>query len=425
MLETKISNEKSKKILNNMDSHSNIKIKSRNVISSLKDEENKFFFESRNCNKEESNHLYDSNFGNNDINNNNIHNFYSHLNEENRSHHIIETVPTEELFLKQKEKIKLYKERNSRNKNNKIFSKNNINSNINININNSKPCNNNNLGNEKSKSHQKKIFNGTFKLLTLDNYQFFEKAYFQTKKKYSNKEENIPILKNAEWKSINSPMKNIEFRKLALRTINEINYETNMVQINVNFTLEGESEFWIFTRSFVNKDLNESINFEFSSINNEPNIVFNKYSSLIKIIKEKYSSKSFITFGTFCENSKDSSQILYKTFLKRQIVSFNDNNNFKYLENDICEFNVYIVDSGSENINVKIAMNSDKNFNYVIGNFYLPTNKRSKILFCGEGQSVIVKSLNISNYDKNEEQAEQFETILAFEQKSCTCCKIF
>ena len=201
MLETKISNENSKKIINNMDSHSYIIIKSRNVISSLKDEENKFFFESRNCNKEESNHLYDSNFGNNDINNN-PHNFYSHLNEENRSHHILETVPTEELFLKQKEKIKLYKERNSRNKNNKIFNKNNIN--FNINRNNSKPCDNNNdnnnLGNEKSKSHQKKIFNGTFKLLTLDNYQFFEKAYFQTKKKYSNKEDNIPILKNAEWK---------------------------------------------------------------------------------------------------------------------------------------------------------------------------------------------------------------------------------
>ena len=283
---------------------------------------------------------------------------------------------------------------------------------------------NKNLGNENLNLRQKKIFNGTFKTITLDNYQFFEKAYFQTKRKYSNKEETIPILKNAEWKSINSPLDKCEFRKLALRTINEINYETNMVLINANFTLEGGSEFWIFTRCFVNKEINESFNFDASSINNEPDIVFNKYSSLIKIIKEKYSNRCFVTFGTFCESSKDPNQICYKTFLKRQLVNFNDNVNFNCLENDICEFNIYISDSGNENIDAKIAMNSDNKFNYVIGNFYLPTNKRSKILFCGEGQSVIVKNLKINNSDKSGEQSEQFETFFTLEQKSCSCCNI-
>ena len=34
---------------------------------------------------------------------------------------------------------------------------------------------------------------------------------------------------------------------------------------------------------------------------------------------------------------------------------------------------------------MKIAMNSCDKFNYVAGNYYLPTNKRSKLLFCGEG----------------------------------------
>ena len=198
-----------------------------------------------------------------------------------------------------------------------------------------------------------------------------------------------------------------------------------MAIINVNFTLEGESEFWIFTRCFVNKEINESINFDVSSFNNEPDIVFNKYSSLIKIIKEKYSSRCFVTFGTFCENSKDPNQVHYKTFLKRQLVNFNDNRNFKYLENDICEFNVYISDSGNENIDAKIAMNSDIKYNYIVSNFYLPTNKRSKILFCGEGHSVIVKSLKINNSDKNGEHDEQFETFFTFEQKSCSCCNIF
>ena len=218
-------------------------------------------------------------------------------------------------------------------------------------------------------------------------------------------------------------MKNVQFKNLAIRTINEINYETNMVQISINFTLAGESELWIFTRSFINKSVNESMNFELSSLNNEPDIVFNKYSSLIKIKKE-ISNKCFITFGTFCESSRDPNQISYKTFLKRQLINFNENDNLKYLENDICEFNVLITDWGGENIDAKIGLNSNNKYNYATGNFYLPTNKRSKILFCGEGENIIVNKLEINNLDKTEEKIQQFETIFSSEQKSCTCCNI-
>ena len=424
MLERNPTNENIK----NIDTHSYIIIKSPNFVSSIKEEENKLLLGSKNCNKEESNYNYkfDSNFNMIDFNNIHSNNLYSHLNEENKTQQITETIPTEELFLKQKEKIKLYKEKNNKNKKEKSLNINNVNSSKSIELLKSviKSNENKNLGKENIELHQKKIFNGTFKIITLDNYQFFEKAYFQIKRKYSNKEESIPILKNVEWKSINSPLNNCEFRKLALRTKNEINYETNMAIINVNFTLEGESEFWIFTRCFVNKEINESVNFDINSFNNEPDIVFNKYSSLIKIIKERYSNKCFVTFGTFCENSKDPNQISYKTFLKRQLVNFNENNNFKYLENDICEFNVNITDNGSENIEAKISMNSDNKYNSIIGNFYLPTNKRSKILFCGEGQSIILKRLTIHNFDKNE-QIHQFETLFSFDQKSCTCCNIY
>jgi len=427
MIERNITNENQQH--KNIDANSYIIVKSQNFISSLKDEENKHFLGSKNCIREESyNNIYDSNFNNVDFNN--THNIlHSHLNDENKSHHLTESIPTEELFLKQKEKIKIYKEKNKKIKDiNLNLRLDNLNSNKSIDLLNSKNSNklinNNNIGNGKVYIHQKKIFNGTFKTLTLENYQFFENTYFQSKRKHSCKEDNIPILKNAQWKSLNNPLNNIELKKMALRTINEINYETNMIEINANFILEGESEFWIFTRCFVNKDINESINFDISSVNNEPDIVFNKYSSLIKIIKERYSNKCFVTFGTFCENSKDPNQISYKTFLKRQLVNFNENNNFKYLENDICEFNVNITDNGSENIEAKISMNSDDKYNSIIGNFYLPTNKRSKILFCGEGQSIILKRLTIHNFDKNE-QIHQFETLFSFDQKSCTCCNIY
>ena len=408
----------------NIDSHSYMLNKSHNFVSSVKDEENKHVLGSKNCLKEESINIFDSNFNNVEMNVTN--NFFSHINEENKSHQITESVPTEELFLKQKERIKVYKERLSKNKIDKcaiqnINNKKTKNSIDLLSITNSNKYRaNNNLNNEGGINHQRKIFNGTFKTLTLENYQFFEKANFQTKIKYSSKDDNIPILKNAEWKSLNSSMENVEFKKVALRTINEINYEINMVKININFTLQGESELWIFTRCFINKEVNESINFDLSSLNNEPDIIFNKYSSLIKVTKERYSNKCFVTFGTFCENVKYPNKLSYKTFLKRQIVNF-ENSNIKNYKNDICEFNVQIIDSGNENIDMKIAMNSDDKFNYVAGNFYLPINKRSKLLFCGEGQSVIIKNLTINNFNKNDEQIQQFE----LEQKSCSCCNVY
>ena len=417
MLERNITNENSQK--KNLDSRSYV-VKKINFVRSVREEDNKhLLLESKKGNKEESN-FFESNFNNLEFN---IFGIHSHFIDENKSHHPSESLPLEEVFLKQKEKIKIYKERslkklNKNNKNNDLINnENNDNNKYNI---------YNNLGDEKSSKSQNNIISNRFKVLTLENYQLFEKTNFETKNKYSSKDESIPILKNVEWTKINKPMENIEFKKLAMRTINEINYETNMVQICINFDLKGESEFWIFTRSFINKEINESINSDPSSINNSPDLDFNKYSSLIKIIKDKNCNKSFITFGTFCKSSRDPNKVSYKIFLKRQIINFNESDNlFENLENDVCEFKVIITDWGEENIEAKIIMNEDKKYNYIFGNFYLPTNKRSKILFCGEGESVIVKKLIINNLNKNEEQIKQFETILTLEQKSCTCCNIF
>ena len=52
-------------------------------------------------------------------------------------------------------------------------------------------------------------------------------------------------MQNDERKSLNGPTQNaenVEVKKVALRTINEINNEINMPKININFTLQGESE---------------------------------------------------------------------------------------------------------------------------------------------------------------------------------------
>ena len=418
MLERNITNENQEiQDKKNVDSHSYIINKNHNYISSVKDEDNKLFLESRNCIKEESNNPDESNINNQELLHNNM-NINQHINDENKSHQITESVPLEELFLKQKEQIQLYKEKNKSKINSKSSERKNNSRLYNVNS-------INNLGiNGKQSRHQRKIFNGTFKSINIDNYQFFEKATFKIEQS-PNTDNNIPKLRNVEWKSLNKSMSNFELNGIALRTINEINYETNMVEIRVKFTLDSNSEFWIFTRSYINKDFNQSFNFDSSSVNNDPDIAFNKYSSLIKIINEKKNTtKCYVSFGAFCENSKNPKLISYKTFLKRQLINFGDNNNSDYNDKDYRDFYVVITDIGSEIIESKIYYNSDNKFNHVIGNFYLPINKRSKILFCGQGKKVIVKNLEIKNEEKTDELMQMYDTHFSLEQKSCSCCNI-
>ena len=378
------------------DSHSYIIIKNKNYISSIKDEDNKPNIGSRNGIKDESNNnFYESNVIFNMTDNALNH---THTNEEKKSQKLSESIPAEELFIKQKDKIKHYKEMMEKEK--KIVSKNE-----------------NGKDNE-----QKEIVEEEKKHITLEDYDLFEIAPFSHNRDYKYKDNRIPIFKEDNWKRLIEPKINIELKTIALRTVNEIDYDKNMAKININFTLKEESELWIFTRSFIK---NETINFNNSTITYESDKISNKYSSVIKVIKKRDCLKSFVTFGTFCENNKHSKQVSYKSFLKRQLVNFNETN-YQQIESDedSCDFNMYITDKGDDCIDTKISMNEDNKFNQIIAKFYLPTNKRCKLLFCGEGESVIIKSIKISNLDKNDIQEDEFETLFTLEQKSCNCCSI-
>ena len=94
--------------------------------------------------------------------------------------------------------------------------------------------------------------------------------------------------------------------------------------------------FWIFTRCYVDDYIPETkkyktIDVSSRNINeNNDNKIFSKYSTVIKIIKNKNSNKAFVTFGTFYIN-KRSGHIHYKTFLKRQLVDYvHEDNNYYY-----------------------------------------------------------------------------------------------
>lgn len=368
-------------------------------------------------------------------------------------------IPSEEIFLRQKEQIKILKEKNNQYRyNNSLINFNrtttdnnenmpkvmNNKNNFNLLYEINSTLNDNNISNQKlqSKVKQRKSFKETCNYLSLDLPQYFEISHLTMNENINNnedKEENeenynsseiIPIISN-NWeliKKFNKTKNAIDFKDMAIRTINEVNYNTNGVEINLEFSLVGGSEFWIFTRCFVNKDVNDSEAFDTSSINNESDIIFNKYTSLIKIIKEKNSSKCFITFGTFYEDEKDGNKIKYETFLKRQLVDFlqldslsvNSNTVYYYLENDLLDIKAIIMDLGNEIIDAKIYINENKKFNHIEAKFYLPMTKRSKLLFCGKGQSAQVKKLRINNIEKFGEYENE-----EYQKKSCTCCNVF
>ena len=360
----------------NLDSHSYILIKNKNnYISSIKDEDNKLIVESKNGIKDESN----NNFYESNVIFNMTENVLNHTptNEEKKSQKLSESLPAEELFIKQKDKIKHYKEILEKEKKNVYKNDNSFN----------------------NDNEQKEIINENKKNISLEDFNFFEIISFIHNRDSKFKENRIPVFKTNNWKRLNEPKFNFDLKNIALRV-------------------------WIFTRCFM-KNESVNININNTSFKNDADKIFNKYSSVIKIIKKRDSNKSFITFGTFCENMKHSKQVSYKSFLKRQLVNFNEaiyqqTEN----ENDSCDYKLYLTDKGDDCIDAKVSINSDNKFNQIIAKFFLPTNNKSKILFCGEGDGVIIKDLNISHFDKNEELEEGFETLFSFEQKSCNCCSI-
>ena len=327
---------------------------------------------------------------------------------------------SEEIFINQKKEIQKAREKNliflikkQKNKDNNINESKNIKNNDNL--------------------------NDDIKIFSLNDNKYFEVSIFN----YNEDEEKPQIPEfNEPWKPSNilfslfsekeksEKCDYIEFSRIALRSIKEIDYAKYGLELNIRFDLFGDSELWIFTRSSVNKSINESYYFDEKSVNIDDNDNFNKYSSVIKIKKERNSNKCFVIFGTFYQEINDNNKLYYKSFLKRQLI---DNSGIEkaydyyyYNKNDKCEFDLIVTDFGDELINTKIYLNNKNKFNDINARFFLPINKKAKFLLCGSGQSVQVKDLVVKILEKdinNHRSVIQFETDNDT-PKNCECCLI-
>ena len=284
--------------------------------------------------------------------------------------------------------------------------------------------------------------------LSLSNIDYFEKCKceFKGKDNNDNDDYNLPII-DQNWNNLNEYIlqngipkfrTNFDFSKIALRTKNYIDYNLSGIEINIHLKLYSQSSFYIFTRCYLddyNETNNNTINnsdeikrFNSENITNFRNkknkLLFSKYSTVIKIFKNRNSKRAFVSFGTFYKGKK-SGNLYYKTFLQRQLVDYlHQDKNYYYLENDLCEFDILVIDLGNENLEAKISLNNKERFNNIKSNFYLPVNNRAKLVFCGEGNSSVVTDLKIRSFSKFDEDKDQVGLILSSEKKSCDCCLI-
>jgi len=206
--------------------------------------------------------------------------------------------------------------------------------------------------------------------------------------------EDYPFIKS-KWENANLPYnpEGVDINKRIFKS----NEEIQRTDIFVDVTLKGSSEFWLFTRS---------------------SDVLDKNTAVIKISKDEGCQRVYISFGTFIE---DGENLLFKIFLKRQIISFSKISKKELVEKDISQVKGTIMDNGSGKIKANFYLNGSKTENTVNADFFLPTVNRFKLLIGGTGEGVFVKTF----YGKSMAFDLPEETLtLSTERRNCECCKI-
>ena len=148
-------------------------------------------------------------------------------------------------------------------------------------------------------------------------------------------------------------------------------------------------------------------------------------------MKEMKSNRCYITFGTYHNDPLRNNKKSHKFFLKRQLIDYseekNDKESISINKDDVAEFNLIVNDFGEETIDTRIYMNNNKKPNDICGNFFIPLNKKAKIMIFGKGTSVRLKELSGKIFNKRN---EEIKNLIKFENenntpKSCECCNIF
>lgn len=174
------------------------------------------------------------------------------------------------------------------------------------------------------------------------------------------------------------------------------------MEISTIISLRGESSFWLILRK---GDLQED-------------------TIVIKLSKEERSQRIFISFGTWVieedllETFKTKA---FKIFTRQQLVDFSKVKSKMYIEKDICDVKLQIIDSNEEKVSVKAFVNENKVPNEIACDYFFPFVGLYTIMFAGVGDQCTVKSIIAKAYGKIVIEGKDNQT----ENRNCQCCSVF
>jgi len=144
-----------------------------------------------------------------------------------------------------------------------------------------------------------------------------------------------------------------------------------------------------------------------------------RFSAILRISKDEKSQRIFASLGTFVLD--ENSNLIFKIFLKQQMINHSDQENTVYKENDLIRIKGNVIDTGEDKMIAKLFINDDRMENVIVGKFFLPFTERNKVMIAGNGASCNVKSF----FAREKEKSDEAEYIVTKEKKNCECCRIF
>jgi hypothetical protein len=210
--------------------------------------------------------------------------------------------------------------------------------------------------------------------------------------------EDTPIMQSSSWISTNIPhtQKHLLLKNILYKSKDYINYYLCNCHLKCEFSLKGESTFWLFLRA---------------------GNVFTIDTAVITIAKKENSQNCYISMGTFVEDVHKN--LIFKVFTKQQLLDYSKKTN--EIKNDTIKFKLNVIDKGEENISGIIYMNDSDKGNKIHSEFFLPVIENFQVIIGGAGKECVMRG----GYVKAEFKEKYDNLYLAsHNQKGCDCCTI-
>lgn len=216
---------------------------------------------------------------------------------------------------------------------------------------------------------------------------------------YNKKSEESKVNKKLKSTTIkDSANQNIILKNKIIKLKEDSIYLRSLsVEVEINILMSGESSFYIFSRC-----IDE----------------FTENTVVCSVSKELESARKFVSFGVL---EKKEENKFYIKYLKKQEIPRQDNH-IKSL--DISEIKFIFIDNGDNRCFVFLTGQEFLNSNlYLVGDFYVPIETKSNLMFAVSGDLVSIKRIVIKQTNRNSyynyRNSNTNDSV-----HSCSCCNI-